>query len=189
MLGNSEYFTLSELPFYTIHLNFSNSSSSSFYFLNVKFFNAQLGLDVCHETKPLQISLNTAHSDCKLSSFMSSFTHSLHVFLPSHFSPATSTLLQADIHSYTSVFRCPNHLNLPSLTTSATLHFQPHFHFTFLILHFLSFNDTPHIHITIICTVFSKLCRFPAFTAAPPMSQFHVNIFCTQALYIFPFMW
>ena len=74
--------------------------------------------------KPLHISLNTAHSGCKPSSSMSSFTHSLHVFLPLPllFSPTTSTFLQADTQSSPLLrFTCPNHLNLPCLHTSATL--------------------------------------------------------------------
>ena len=58
-------------------------------------------LDVCSEMKPLLISLKTVHSGCKPSSFMSSFTHSLQVFLPlpTLFSPASSTFLQADTKS------------------------------------------------------------------------------------------
>ena len=74
--------------------------------------------------RPLYTSLNTAHSGCKLSSSVSSFTHSLHVFLPrpTYLTPATTTFLQADTQS--SPFlrsTCPNHLNLPCLTTFATL--------------------------------------------------------------------
>ena len=45
----------------------------------------------------LHISLNTTHSECKPSSSISSFTHSLQVFLPlpAHLTPATTTLLVA----------------------------------------------------------------------------------------------
>ena len=74
--------------------------------------------------KSLHTSLNTAHSGCKPSTFMSSSTHSFQVFLflPLHLAPATSTFLQADTQSSTLLrSRCPNHLNLPHLTTSATL--------------------------------------------------------------------
>ena len=40
---------------------------------------------------------------------------------PGYATAATSTLLQADTHSSTLLrFRCPNYLNLPCLTTSAT---------------------------------------------------------------------
>ena len=46
----------------------------------------------------LHISLHTTHSGCKPSSFLSSFTHSLQVFLflhlPLHLIPATSIFLQ-----------------------------------------------------------------------------------------------
>ena len=63
--------------------------------------NAQLGSDVCPDMWPLQTSMNTAHSECKPSSTVSSFTHSLHVFLPlpTHLTPATTTFLQADTQS------------------------------------------------------------------------------------------
>ena len=49
----------------------------------------------------LHISLNTTHSECKPSSSISSFTHSLQVFLPlpAHLTPATTTFLQADTQS------------------------------------------------------------------------------------------
>ena len=51
--------------------------------------------------RPLHISRNTAHSGCKPSSSVSSFTHSLQVFLPlpTQVTPATTTFLQADTQS------------------------------------------------------------------------------------------
>ena len=64
-----------------------------------------------------------AHSECKPSSFMSSLTHCSHIFLlcPDPSPPPPPTLLQADTQSSTLLrSRCPNHLNLPRLTTSAT---------------------------------------------------------------------
>ena len=74
--------------------------------------------------KPHHISLNIVHSGCKPSTFISSFTHSYLVFLPlpAHLIPATTIFLQADTQS-SPLLRstCPNHLNLPRLTTSATL--------------------------------------------------------------------
>ena len=116
---------------------------------------------------PLHISLITAHSGCKPSSSVSSFKHSLQVFLPlpTHLTPATSTFLQADTQSSTLLsFRCPNHHNLPNLTTSGTL-WIPKRLYTFT-LHYLSFNEIPHIHLTIIiCPALSRLCRFSAFIA------------------------
>ena len=94
----------------------SSTSSSSFFFEKVNLFHAQLGFDICPEMKSLHTSLNPAHSGCKLSSFMSLFTHSLKIFLPlpTHLSPATSTFIQAETQSSPLLCsRCPNHLNLP----------------------------------------------------------------------------
>ena len=100
--------------------------------------------------KFLQTSLNTTHSGCKPSTFMSSSIHFFQVFLflPLHLAPATSTFLQADTQS-SPLLRstCPNHLNLPHLTTSATLCTPRRLYKS--TLRFLSFNDTPHIHLTI----------------------------------------
>ena len=52
------------------------------------------------------------HEYCKLSTFMLSFMHSLHVslFLPLHLTPATSTSLQSDMFktqnvSYSEIFQ------------------------------------------------------------------------------------
>ena len=71
----------------------------------------------------LHISLNTTYSECKPSSSISFFTYSLQVFLPlpAHLTSVITTFLQADTQS--SPFlrsTCPNKLNLPCLTTSAT---------------------------------------------------------------------
>ena len=51
--------------------------------------------------RPLHISQNTTHSECKPSSCISSFTHSLQAYLPlpAHLTPATNTFLQADTQS------------------------------------------------------------------------------------------
>ena len=72
-----------------------------FIIIIIYFIHAQLGSDVCPDMKPLHISLNTAHSGCKPSTSMSSFTHSLQVLLPLPllFSPTTSTFLQANTQS------------------------------------------------------------------------------------------
>ena len=66
------------------------SSSSSFNFKNIYFFHAQLELDIFPDMRPLHISLNTTHTGCKPSSSISSFTHSLLVFLPqlAHLTPS-----------------------------------------------------------------------------------------------------
>ena len=115
--------------------------------------------------KPLHISLNIAHSGCKPSAFISSFTHSYQVFLPlpAHLTPATTTFLQADTQS-SSLLRstCPNHLNLARLTTSSTLCTPKRLYKS--TLRFLSFSETSHIHLTIIRSVLSRLCRFYNYT-------------------------
>ena len=51
---------------------------------------------------------------------------------------------------------------------------------------FLSFCDTWHIHLTIIRSVLSRLCRIATFITQ--VSVPCVNTLWTQALYIFPFM-
>ena len=69
---------------------------------------------------------------------------------PAHLTPATTTFLQADTQS-SPLLRstCPNHLNLPRLTTSATLWTLKKLYKS--TLRFLSFSDTPHIHLTSGC--------------------------------------
>ena len=154
------------------------------YFLNVHFFHAQLGLDVFPDMRLLYISLNTTHSECKPSSSIPSFTHSLQDFLPlpAHPTPATTTFLQADTQSYalhaqtTSIYHASplsSTLSTPKSLYKSTLCF-------------LSFSDTPHIHFTIIRSVLSRLCRFASFIAQ--VSVPYVNTLWTQALYIFPFI-
>src|SRR6266536_4210267 len=73
--------------------------------------------------KPLHFVLSCAHSFFRPSLFKSCLTHSSHVFLllPLLFVPTTSIFLQADVQSSLSFHsKCPNHLNLPRLTTSVT---------------------------------------------------------------------
>ena len=97
---------------------------------------------------------------------MSSLTHCSHVFLllPRPLVPSTTNLLQADTQSSTLLrFRCSNHLNLPHPTTSATQLIPRRMHKS--SLRFLSFKHTPHIHLTIIRSVLSKLLRSSAFIA------------------------
>ena len=62
------------------------------YFENVHFFHAKLGLA---HIRSLHISLNTAHSGCKPSDFISSSTHSYQIFLflPLHLAPASTELV------------------------------------------------------------------------------------------------
>ena len=117
---------------------------------------------------------------------MSSLTHRSHVFLlpPWPLAPSTTNLLQEDTQSSTLLrSRCPNHLNLPRLTTSATQLIIPRrLHKS--SLHFLSFKDTPHIHLTIIRSVLSKLLISSAFTAQ--VSVPYIKTLWTQALYRVP---
>ena len=139
-----------------------------------------LGLDVCPYEVPPHIPeyrpfrMQTKH-----------FHVIIHTLFPSlpippltlHLTPATSTFLQADTQSSTLLrFRCPNHLNLPRLTTSATLCTPRR-----STLHFLSFSDTPHIHLTIIHSVLSRLCRFAFFIAqvsVPYVNTYGTETFC-----------
>ena len=96
--------------------------------------------------KSIHTSLNTAHPGYNPSNFMSSFTHSLQAFLPlpTHLTPATTTFLQADNQSSPLLY-APNHLNLPRLTTSATLRIpNPEDYKSTLRL--LSFNDNLPTH-------------------------------------------
>ena len=135
--------------------------------------------------KPLHIFLNTAHSGCKPSSSMSSFKHSLQVFLPLPllFSPLPPHFYRDDTQSSPLLLsKCPNLLNLPCLTTAATLWTPKRLYKT--SLHFLSFKDTPHIYLTIICSALSRLCRFSAYIAH--VSVMYVNTLWTRALKTFP---
>ena len=154
------------------------------YFQNVHFFHAQLGSDVFPDMRSLHISLNTTHSECKPSSSISSSTHFLQVFLPppAHLTPATTTFLQADISTLTFHMPKPPQSTMPHHLSHA-LNPKRLYKST---LRFLSFSNTPHIHLTIIRSVLSRLCRFAFFIAQVSIPYF--NTLWTQALYIFPFM-
>src|SRR6266536_738083 len=91
----------------------ANSSSSSSFSFSIYF----------PPVKPLHFVLSCAHSFFRPSLFKSCLTHSSHVFLllPLLFMPTTSIFLQADVQSSLSFrSKCPNHFNLPRLTTSVT---------------------------------------------------------------------
>ena len=113
--------------------------------------------------RSLHTSLNTSQWGCKLSTSMSSSTHFFQdfLYLAMNIAPATSTFLQVDTQpSMLLRSRCPNHLNLPRLITSATL--WTHRKLYKSTLCFLCFSDTPHIHLIIIRSVLSRLsvmCR------------------------------
>ena len=119
--------------------------------------------------KPLHISLNTTHSDCKPCAIISFFTHSQQVFL---------SLLAIIIIIFIIIILlshpCHHHISTGRHPIISTLTFHiskppqstmPH-HLSHALnpkklykstLHFLSFSDTPHIHLTIIRSVLSRL--------------------------------
>src|SRR5687768_2897823 len=103
---------------------------------------------------------------------MSSLTHSCHVFLPlpRPFEPSTFINLQAETQfsaSMRSTF--PNHLILPRLTTTETLSISKRSKSS--SLDFLSFSDTPDIHL-IIRSVLSSLFMSSTFIAH---SHYHIS--------------
>ena len=109
-------------------------------------------------------------------------SHCSHVFLLLSRPLALSTTnpLQADTQSSTLLrSRCPNHLNLPRLTTSATQLIPRRLHKSSLRL--LSFQDTPYIHLTIIRSVLSKLFRSSAFHC-PGFSSIYQNTLDTSTI-------
>src|SRR2546425_5390089 len=92
-------------------------------------------------------------------SFMSSFTHSIHVFLGLPFltPPTTSKFLHLETQSPASLrSTCPHHLSLPRLTTLST----PTISSLLLRSSFdlLSFRVTPDIHLTMLFSVLLRLC-------------------------------
>src|SRR6267154_876319 len=97
-------------------------------------------------------------------SLISSSTHSYHVFLPLPLplTPSTCNSLQVLTQS-ASLLRstCPNQRNLPCLTTSDT-HSIPSRPSNSSFV-FLSFKETPHIHLIIIRSVLSSLCMSSSF--------------------------
>src|SRR4051812_27917892 len=97
---------------------------------------------------------------------MSLSTHCFHVFmpLPTPLAPSTTSLLQPETQS-SAVLRstCPNHLNLPLLTTSDTPSNPKRFHNSSILT--LSFNCTPHIHLIIQFSVLSNLRMSSTFIA------------------------
>src|SRR5437899_12636099 len=90
---------------------------------------------------------------------MSSFTHSIHVFLGLPFltPPTSSKFLHLETQSPASLrSTCPNHLSLPRLTTLST----PSIPSPCLSssLGILSFRVTPDIHLTMLFSVLTSLC-------------------------------
>src|SRR6059036_1486171 len=94
-------------------------------------------------------------------SFMSFFTHSIHVFLPLPFltPPTPSKILHLETQSSVSLHvrsTCPNHLSLPRLTILSTLTIpSPRLSSS---LDLLSFRVTPEIHLTMLFSFLTSLC-------------------------------
>src|SRR6266545_7290501 len=106
----------------------------------------------------LHSTLSCAISDFSPLSFIVTFTHSGHVFLPLPLPTFPSTLIF--LHAVTQFSpsirsKCPNHLNLPLLTTSVTLSIPNRPINSSLFI--LSDKVTPHILLTIILSVRSNL--------------------------------
>src|SRR3989441_9425780 len=117
---------------------------------------------------------------------MSSFTHSIYVFLGLPFltPPTTSKFLHLETQSPASLrSTCPNHLSLPRLTTLSTPTIPSPLLSSSLDL--LSFRDTPDIHLTMLFSVLSNLCISSTFIGQ--VSLPYTRTLCTHALYIFPF--
>src|SRR3989442_4743361 len=89
-----------------------------------QFSTLKRGLDVTNKlTLVLHKGLFCASSIFNPHSFMSFFTHSIHVFLPLSFfaPPTTSKFLHLETQSSASLrSTCQNHLSLPRLTTFST---------------------------------------------------------------------
>ena len=142
-------------------------SSSPFIFKTSTSSTLSYGLEVFPDMRPLHISLNLTHSWSKPSSSISSFTHSLFSSLPAHSRTSHPCHHRIPTGRYPNI--CTRMLHMPKPPQSTTPH---HFRQTLNpqktvqvpILCFLSFRDTPHIHLTIIRSVaLPRLCIFSAF--------------------------
>src|SRR2546426_1042876 len=118
---------------------------------------------------------------------MSLARHCFHVFkpLPAALAPSTTSPLQPETQSSTFLHStCPNHLNLPLLTTSDTPSISKRFHSSSIFT--LIFNCTLHIHLIIQLSVLSNLRMSSSFSA--DVSLQYTKTACTHALYTFSFM-
>ena len=118
--------------------------------------------------KSLHTSLNNDHSGCKPSTSMS-LSKYLHILSKSSFFyPYISPLppppfCRPILNIHTSMLQMPKPPQSAMLTTSATLPTPRRLYKS--TLHFLSFRDTLRIHLIIIQSVLSRLCRFAFFIA------------------------
>ena len=134
----------------------SSSSSSTFYV----HFSMHARVGRFPHIAPLHLTRSSAQYLSKPRRSMSFFTHSFQVFLllPFRLTPSTSKFRQADTQSLSHLrSRCPNHLSLPLLTTSATASTFKRLYNS--LLDILFFSVTPHIHRTIIFSALSNLNR------------------------------
>ena len=118
--------------------------------------------------KYLRISMNIAHSGCKPSTIMPSFTRTFSPSLPAPSYPYNSPLPSP--HFYRPTLNHPQAYAPDAQTTSICLASTPLPHSACTpkkllksTLRFLFFSDTPHIHLTIIRFNLSRLCTFSAF--------------------------
>src|SRR5437870_705534 len=117
----------------------------------------------------------------KFNSFMSSLTHSCHVFLglPLQPFPSTLTCWQALTHSSPTICStCPTQRNLHLLTTSSTHSISKRERRYSLL--FLLDNFTPHILLTIHISLRSSLLAFSS--SEGQVSLPYTKTLCTQAL-------
>ena len=130
--------------------------------------------------RPLHISLNTTHSKCKPSS---SIYHPLLHILPKSSCPYPHISPLPPLHFYRPT---PNHLHsyvphaqttsicyLPRLTTSATLWTLKWLYKS--TLRFLTFSNTPLIHLIIIRSVLSRLSSYLHRPGFRPICQHTVD--------------
>src|SRR3989442_2862257 len=118
---------------------------------------------------------------------MSSFTHSIHVFLCLLFLtlPTTSKFLHLETQSPAFLrSTCTNHLSLPRLTTLSTPTIPSPLLSSSLDL--LFFRVTPDIHLIMLFSVLTSLCISSTFI--DQVSLPYTSTLCTHALYIFPFI-
>jgi len=112
---------------------------------------------------------------------ISSSTHSIQVCLPLplRLAPATDITLHFDTQS-SALLRstCPNHRSVLRTTRSATPTIPNRSNNSCEL--FLSFSDTPHIHLTIILSVLSNCCVSVTFNAQ--VSLPYTITLCTHAL-------
>src|SRR6478609_4159729 len=157
--------------------NINNLSLSSFYvnFPRLRGLDGFPQVPCLHNARSLAVSFFRPHSSIVF------FTSSSQVLTgrPTLLFPSTISLLHADIMSPSCFLsRCPNHLSLLLSTTSATPVTSKRSLKSTLL--FLAFNDTPHIHLTIIISVLSNCCMSSLFIAH--VSLPYINTFCTHTV-------